>query len=53
MIGFLKDPFARFKMSKEEVVQEFFTKEEIQTISEKDIKMERLEQVMCNSRYLI
>ncbi len=41
----LKDPFARFKMSKEEVIPEFLTKEEIQTISEKDIKMERLKQV--------
>jgi len=41
----LKDPFARFKMSKEEVIPEFLTKEEIQAISEKDIKMERLKQV--------
>lgn len=40
-----KDPFARFKMSKEEVIPEFLTKEEIQAISEKDIKMERLKQV--------
>jgi site-specific recombinase XerD len=41
----VKDPFARFKMSKEEVIPEFLTKEEIQAISEKDIKMERLKQV--------
>lgn len=40
-----KDPFARFKMSQEEVIPEFLTKEEIQAISEKDIKMERLKQV--------
>lgn len=40
-----KDPFARFKMSKEEVIPEFLTKEEIQAISEKEIKMERLKQV--------
>ncbi len=37
----LKDPFARFKMSKEEVIPEFLTKEEIQTISEKDIVLLR------------
>lgn len=30
-----KDPFARFKMSKEEVIPEFLTKEEIQAISSK------------------
>jgi site-specific recombinase XerD len=41
----VKDPFGRFKMSKEEVIPEFLTKEEIQAISEKDIKMERLKQV--------
>jgi site-specific recombinase XerD len=32
-------------MSKEEVIPEFLTKEEIEAISEKDIKMERLKQV--------
>jgi len=41
----LKDPFARFKMSKEEVIPEFLTKEEIQIIFEKEIKIERLKQV--------
>jgi site-specific recombinase XerD len=40
-----KDPFARFKMSREEVIPEFLTKEEIQAISEKDIKIGRLKQV--------
>jgi site-specific recombinase XerD len=40
-----KDPFARFKMSKEEVTPEFLTKEEIQTISSKEIKIDRLRQV--------
>lgn len=40
-----KDPFARFKMSKEEVVPEFLNKEEIQAISSKEIKIERLRQV--------
>lgn len=40
-----KDPFARFKMSKEEVIPEFLTKEEIQSISSKEIKIERLRQV--------
>lgn len=40
-----KDPFARFKMSKEEVIPEFLTKEEIQAISSKEIKIERLSQV--------
>jgi site-specific recombinase XerD len=40
-----KDPFARFKMSKEEVIPEFLTKEEIQTISSKEIKIDRLRQV--------
>lgn len=47
----LKDSFARFQMNKEEVIPEFITKEEIQTISEKDIKMERLKQV--KRRFLI
>lgn len=40
-----KDPFARFKMSKEEVTPEFLTKEEIQSLSSKEIKIERLRQV--------
>lgn len=40
-----KDPFARFKMSKEEVIPEFLNKEEIQAISSKEIKIERLRQV--------
>ncbi len=40
-----KDPFARFKMSKEEVTPEFLNKEEIQAISSKEIKIERLRQV--------
>jgi site-specific recombinase XerD len=40
-----KDPFAKFKMSKEEVIPEFLTKEEIQAISSKEIKIERLRQV--------
>lgn len=40
-----KDPFARFKMSKEEVIPEFLTKEEIQSISVKKITIERLSQV--------
>ena len=37
-----KNLFARFKMSKEEVIPEFLTKEEIQSISVKEIKIERL-----------
>ena len=41
----VKDPFARFKMSKEEVTPEFLTKEEIQALSSKEIKIERLRQV--------
>lgn len=41
----LKDPFARFEMNKEEVIPEFLTKEEIQVIAEKEIKIERLKQV--------
>ncbi len=41
----LKDPFARFKMSKEEVIPQFLTKEEIQNISDKKITIERLKQV--------
>ncbi len=41
----LKDPFARFKMSKEEVIPQFLTKEEIQIISDKKITIERLKQV--------
>lgn len=40
-----KEPFARFKMSKEEVIPEYLTKEEIQSISVKEIKIERLSQV--------
>ena len=40
-----KDPFARFKMCKEEVIPEFLTKEEIETISSKEIKIDRLRQV--------
>ncbi len=40
-----KDPFARFRMSKEEVIPEFLMKEEIQSISSKEIKIERLRQV--------
>lgn len=40
-----KDPFAKFKMSKEEVIPEFLSKEEIQSISSKEIKIERLRQV--------
>jgi site-specific recombinase XerD len=40
-----KDPFAKFKMSKEEVIPEFLTKEEMQAISSKEIKIDRLRQV--------
>jgi len=40
-----KDPFVRFKISKEEVIPEFLTKEEIQVISTKEIKIDRLRQV--------
>lgn len=38
MIGFLKDPFARFKMGKEEVVPEFFVKEEIEYQKKQETK---------------
>ena len=41
----LKDPFVRFKMSKEEVIPQFLTKEEMQMISDKQIKIDRLRQV--------
>ena len=35
---FLKDPFATFQMSKEEVVPEFFTKEEIEYQKKQETK---------------
>ncbi|MEP7080913.1 MAG: site-specific integrase [Ginsengibacter sp.] len=40
-----KDPFARFKMRKEEVIPEYLTKEEIQALSSKEIKIDRLRNV--------
>ena len=39
------DPFARFKMTKEDVHPIFLTKEEIQRIADKEISIERLSQV--------
>jgi site-specific recombinase XerD len=40
-----KDPFFGFKMSKEEVIRECVTEQELQVISSKDFKNERLNQV--------
>jgi len=40
-----KDPFARFKISKEDIVPEYLNKQEIQIIADKEIKIERLRQV--------
>jgi integrase len=41
----VKDPFFGFKMSKKEVVRDFLTEEELQKISSKDFKNERLNQI--------
>lgn len=40
-----RDPFIRFKMTKKEVIPEFLTQHEINTISEKKFGSERLKQV--------
>jgi site-specific recombinase XerD len=40
-----KDPFFGYKMSKKEVVRDFLTEDELQTITSKDFKNERLNQV--------
>jgi site-specific recombinase XerD len=40
-----KDPFARFKMGKEEVIPEFLTKEELELVTRKKITIERLQHV--------
>jgi site-specific recombinase XerD len=40
-----KDPFFGYKMSKKEVVRDFLTEDELQTIASKDFKNERLNQV--------
>jgi site-specific recombinase XerD len=40
-----RDPFFGFKMSKKEVVRNFLTKEELQTMAAKEFEMERLDQV--------
>lgn len=39
------DPFSKFKLIKEEVIPEYLTKEELQLISNKEIKIHRLKQV--------
>ena len=41
----VKDPIANFKMTKEEIIPQFLTKEEIQVLSDKKIVIERLRQV--------
>ena len=40
-----RDPFFGFKMGKKEVVRNFLTKEELQTMAAKEFGIERLEQV--------
>lgn len=40
-----KDPFARFKISKLEVIRFFLTKEELEALSSKEIMLERLRQI--------
>ena len=41
----VNDPFFGFKMSKKEVIRDFLTEEELQTLTSKDFKNERLNQV--------
>ena len=41
----LRDPFMRFKMSLNEVVKEYLTKEELEAITEKELEIDRLDQI--------